>query len=518
MRFLVIDDSPFDRELIIRRLRNEFRDADYVEISRRAEFDQVITQGDIDAALIDYALKWTDGLDILKKLHVRFPDLPVVMVTDTGNEEVAAEGMKAGLSDYVLKRHLQRLPYALRESLRKARLQREHKELEEQVRQAQKMESLGLLVGGITHDFNNLLTSITGYAQLGLSRVKPGDPLYMPFSHIHETAQRARAMTRQLLAFARQQTLNPHPINVNAVITHLLDFLHKTTPENIEIEFVPDHNVKEIMGDTVQIEQIIMNLCINAYDAMPDGGKVLLKTQNTRISEKDVESLANVQPGPFVLLAVTDSGTGIDEQVRMRVFEPFFTTKESGKGTGLGLSVVHGIVAQHHGFITVESKREVGTTFSIYFPIAAYMPVQMEAEEVGNAQGGTETILLVEDDPDISTLLVEFLQSYGYTVMVAHDGAEGLELFKQHATSISLVMADLMMPKMSGRNLYDHIRRVCPNTRFLFMSGYQATQFGQDIVMGTDVQFMEKPFDLDKLAATIRKVLTWDRDMAKKRM
>ena len=212
MRFLIIDDSPFDRELIIRKLHDEFSDATFVEVGRQSDFEVALASHDCDVILVDYGLKWANGVGILKKLRDRFPDAPIVMVTDTGNEEIAAEGMKAGLSDYALKKHLQRLPFAVKESLEKARLRKERKGLEEQVQQKQKMESLGLLVGGIAHDFNNLLTGITGYAQLGLSLVNQGDPLYEYLNHIRETAKRATIMTRQLLAFSRQQTLEPSDV------------------------------------------------------------------------------------------------------------------------------------------------------------------------------------------------------------------------------------------------------------------------------------------------------------------
>lgn len=369
MRFLIIDDSPYDRELIIRKLQHEFHDTEYREISRKTEFTQALSQDNFDAVLVDYALKWTTGLDLLKELRARFPDLPVIMVTDTGNEEIVAEGMKAGLSDYVLKKHLQRLPYAVTESLQKVALQKEHKELEEQIRQIQKMESLGLLVGGIAHDFNNMLTGINGYAQLSLSLVKQDDPLYKPLSNIREIVKRASALTNRLLAFSRRETLEAGEVNVNLVITHLLDFLRRVIPGSIEFEFVPDEELKSIAGDSVQVEQVVMNLCINARDAMPHGGKILLRTQNVQVDAKEAEK-AGVQPGAFVLLTIADTGIGMDEQVQKRVFEPFFTTKEPGKGTGLGLSVVQSIIAQHHGFITIESKTEKGTTFNIYFPAA----------------------------------------------------------------------------------------------------------------------------------------------------
>ncbi len=507
MRFLIIDDSPYDRELIIRKLQTEFSDATCVEVNRQADFDEAMAQYDFDAVLVDYGLKWTNGLEILKKLRARFSDLPVVMVTDTGNEEVAAEGMKASLSDYVLKKHLQRLPFAVKESLEKARLRKERKGLEEQVRQAQKMESLGLLAGGIAHDFNNMLAGISGYAQLCLSQVNQGDVLYENLNHIREIAKRATRMTRQLLAFSRQQTLDLRDINLNTVISHLLDFIGKILVERIDLEFVADPALKAVYADPTQIEQVVMNLCINACDAMPSGGKLLIKTRNVLLDETRAEGYQNVRPGSYVLLTVADTGVGMDEQVRERVFEPFFTTKETGKGTGLGLSVVHGVIVQHHGFITVDSEIGKGTTFNIYLPAVDRVAVHSEIEEGQIVQGGTETILVVEDDPDVRVLMEDVLREYGYSLITAHNGEEGLKLFEQHAASIALVIADLMMPRMKGKELYEHIRSLSPTTRFLFISGYRADQLGQGFVLDKSVEFLEKPFDLDKLAATIRKVI-----------
>lgn len=508
MRFLVIDDSPYDRELIIRKLQDEFSDATFVEVRRQADLEEAMARYDFDAVLVDYGLKWTNGLEILKKHRAQFPDLPIVMVTDTGNEEVATEGMKAGLSDYVLKRHLQRLPFVLKESLeKKDRLLKERKLLEEQTQQAQKMESLGLLVGGVAHDFNNMLAGITGYAQLGLSLVKPDDPLYEHLNHIHEIAQRAATMTRHLLAFSRQQALEPSDVNLNIVISNLLDFLGKILVKDIAVDFIGDPTLKTIYADAIQIEQVMMNLCINARDAMPNGGKITIKTQNIFLDEVDAKAYLNSKPGSYVLLTVADTGMGMDKQVRERMFEPFFTTKEVGRGTGLGLSVVYGIIAQHNGFIAVDSELGKGTIFNIYFPAVECINLPGKTEEAKMAQEGTETILVVEDDPDLQCLMEIFLQSYGYSVILADNGEEGLKLFEQHAPSIALVIADLMMPKMKGRELYEHVRCLSPTVRFLFVSGYRADQLGQDFVVEKGVDFLEKPFDLDQMAATIRKLL-----------
>jgi len=328
MRFLILDDSPYDRELIMRKLQQEFGGATWREVIQRADFEEAMGQPDFDVVLVDYQLKWTNGLEVLKTIRERVPALPVIMVTDTGNEEIAAGGMKMGLNDYVLKKHLQRLPLAVEECLEKARLRAERNAIEEQVRQAQKMESLGLLVSSIAHDFNNLLAGITGYAERGLSKINPSHLLYEDLRGICETAERAARMVRQLLAFARRQPLTLTDVNLNVVITDLLELLRKLLTETIEVEFLPDPFLKTVSADVTQIEQVLLNLCLNACDAIPNGGKVLITTQNTMVNEQDAHSPASMQPGAYVLLSVKDTGTGMNEQVQKRMFEPFFTTKE----------------------------------------------------------------------------------------------------------------------------------------------------------------------------------------------
>lgn len=507
MRFLIIDDSPFDRELIIRKLHDEFSEATFVEIGRQADLEEALTQQDCHVVLVDYALKWTNGLEIFKLIRAHFPGVPVVMVTDTGNEEVAVEGMKAGLSDYVLKKHLQRLPFAVRESLEKVRLRKEREGLEEQVRRIQKMESLGLLVGGIAHDFNNMLAGISGYVQLGLSHLNQDEPVFEHLNHIYEIAQRATRLTRQLLAFSRQQTLERSNVDLNSVISSLLDFLEKILTERIDLVFMADPALRAIYADAGQLEQVLVNLCINARDAMPGGGKLLLKTQNVLLGEKEAGAYAGARAGTYVQLTVADMGMGVDERLRERIFEPFFTTKELGKGTGLGLSVVHGIIEQHNGFVVVDSEVDKGTTFTIYFPAVDRAAILIEKDEAQVVQGGTETILVVEDDPDVQRLLQDVLRAFGYRVIVARDGEEGLDLFEQHASSVALVLADLMMPKMEGRELFERIRNVNPAMRFLFVSGYSADQPDIDFVTGKEVEFLEKPFQLHSLATKLRKLL-----------
>jgi len=509
MKILMIDDSPYDRALIQRRVQKEFQDAEFVEVIRRTDLDEALTQTNFDLALTDYRLQWTDGLWLLRTIKANMPTLPVIMVTDTGSEEIATEGMKAGLSDYVLKRELHRLPLAIKESLEKTRLLAERKQLEEQVRQAQKMESLGQLVSGIAHDFNNILAGILGYTDQSLAKVDTTHPVYEGLRHTRESTLRAAKMVRQLLAFSRHQMLEPSYIDVNIVVANLLDFIKKVIGEQVEIVFTPAETTQTVFADTVQIEQVVLNLCINARDAMPDGGQLFISVQHTTVDEAQRGAPTGLLADAYVQLTVRDTGTGLDEPTRQRIFEPFFTTKEVGKSTGLGLSTVHGIIGQHKGFITVESTLGKGTSFHVYLPLVEHAPtiIQQVLDDEPKAQQGTETILLVEDDQDLRELMQEVLQEYGYTVLSASNGEEGLHLFERADASIALIISDMMTPKMGGKDLYKRLAKSGFTTKFLFMSGYLADHPGQDFHLDTDTHFLQKPFDLDELTKKVRVVL-----------
>ena len=509
MKILIIDDSPYDRALIQRRVQKEFQDVEFIEIIRRSDLDKALSQQDFDLALTDYSLQWTDGLWLLQTIKAHLPLLPVIMVTDTGSEEIATAGMKSGLSDYVLKRELHRLPLAMKESLEKAQLIAERKQLEEQVRQAQKMESLGQLVSGIAHDFNNILAGILGYTDLNLSRVDATHPVYEGLQRTRESTLRAAQMVRQLLAFSRHQVLEPAYVDVNDIVTNLLDFIRKVIGEHIEIVFTPAPNIQTVFADKVQIEQVMMNLCINARDAMPDGGQLFITLQNTMLNKAARQMQTQEQAGTYVEITVRDTGTGMDEQTRERIFEPFFTTKEVGKGTGLGLSTVHGIIGQHKGYINVESTLSKGTSFSIYLPAVDHAPLtaekELEAEPI--TQKGTETILLVEDDQDLRELMQDVLQEYGYTVISASNGEEALSFLESTATHVELIVSDMMTPKLGGKDLYKKLEQSGSTTKFLFMSGYLADHLSQDFQLDTDTHFLQKPFDLDELTRKVRIVL-----------
>ncbi|GCE13323.1 hybrid sensor histidine kinase/response regulator [Tengunoibacter tsumagoiensis] len=637
MRFLIIDDSPADRELVVLRLRREFPEAEFVQVDRAERLDESLTEEYFDIVLTDYQLNWTNGLHVLSQVKLRYPEVPVLMVTGTGSEEVAVEGLRSGLSNYILKSHLDRLPQAVHESLERARLQRQYEQAIEQLRaseeryreifeqgltaifaatpegelrtcnaaflrifgftteeealganmrelychhdhyqlfldklmrekrlnyheiemkrrdghllyvvenvvgtfdeqgrlseikgyifditerrklanqlqQAQRLESVGLLVSGIAHDFNNMLGGILGYSSRGLARITTSHPLYNDLSRIYEIGGRAARMTQQLLAFSRRQMLEPTNVNLNVVVDNLLSFLSKILEDHIDFTFEPESDLKTVYVDPGQMEQVLMNLCVNAHDAMPEGGKLIIRTANVAREMIQQKSRTPLEAPYYVQISVQDTGIGMDEATKAQIFEPFFTTKEIGKGTGLGLSMVHGIIGQHNGFIDVESVPGEGTTFTLYLPTVEasaqqITPIVAERRDIETLQGGNEVILVVEDDPDLRCLMEEALGEYGYTVVSASDGFEGWQLFQEREQEIALVVSDLMTPKMKGKELYNAISERRPETRFLFVSGYQANQISQNFVLDKGFAFLPKPFDLDELAAKVREVL-----------
>lgn len=512
MRILIVDDSPYDRELIKRTLQRSFPDATYIEVLHEQAFSEALRDLDYAVVCTDYYLKWTTGLAILQAIRARSADLPVVMVTDTGSEEIAAEAMKSGLNDYVLKSHLTRLPIAITECLERRRIQSEHRALQTQLQQAQKLESLGLLVSSIAHDFNNLLAGILGYAERGATHMPPPEPPFDEyFQHVQSRAMQGARMTRQLLAFARGTPLEPQHVKVNEAISTLIELLQTLMGANIQVTFHADPDVQAIYADPTQLEQVLMNICLNARDAMPNGGCLDISTQLVEVTEGQQHMAPYLLPGAYVLVRIRDTGIGMDEQIQARLFEPFFTTKDVGHGTGLGLSVVYGIIKQHHGTIRVESQPGQGSKFSLYFPATDSNPEQAAEKRVSPpapVREGSSVILLVEDDPDIQTILVDILQDQGYTVLVAGDGETAAHAFEQHSSSISLVIADVMMPKMQGRRFQDYVRQQQPDMRILVMSGFQEIELRQRNLLGAKSVFLQKPFDLDEFTTAVSQLLT----------
>ena len=379
--------------------------------------------------------------------------------------------------------------------------------LEDQLRQAQKMEAIGQLAGGVAHDFNNLLQAILGHTQLAVADKKKGPSLEENLSEILQAAERASKLTQQLLAFSRRQILQPKIIDLNQLLQNLMKMFGRLLGEHIHIEVQAGSELGKIKADPGQVEQVLLNLALNARDAMPEGGHLTFQTRNISIGQEFCFSHPWARCGEFVLLSVTDTGKGIDSEHREHIFEPFFTTKEVGKGTGLGLATVYGIVKQHDGFLQLSSEVGKGTTFRIYLPMTQEEVVKEEPVEIGLLNGGHETILVAEDDMMVRKLVLRVLERHGYRVRVAVDGAEAINLFEKHQDEIDLVLLDVVMPKINGKAVYDAIRKKSPTIPVLFCSGYTQHILDPALVPKSEYQMIQKPYRPAELLDTIRQIL-----------
>lgn len=394
------------------------------------------------------------------------------------------------------------------QAIERKRVERALRLSEEQLQQSQKLEAIGILAGGIAHDFNNLLTAITGYSDLTLRRLPEEDPIHRNITEVKKAADRASSLTRQLLAFSRKQVLQPKVLNLNSVVSELEKMLRRLIGEDVQLSVALEPDLGSVKADPGQIEQVLMNLAVNARDAMPHGGKLTIETRNVYLDERYANQHLNVNVGPYVMLAVSDSGIGMDQTTRDHIFEPFFTTKAVGKGTGLGLSTVYGIVNQSGGNIWVYSELGHGTTFKIYLPRVDEGPQEYtRSEETEDIPHGRETILLAEDEDLVRKLAREVLETLGYQVLEATNGGAALLLCERHTEQIHLLITDVVMPEMSGRELSDRLSLLRPDMKVLFMSGYTNNAIVHQGVLEEGAHFIQKPFSPDVLARKVRDVL-----------
>src|SRR5664280_611795 len=380
--------------------------------------------------------------------------------------------------------------------------------LEEQLRQSQKMEAVGRLAGGVAHDFNNLLTVMFGYSDILLQGLEPG-PLHEAMQEVRRAGERAAALTRQLLAFSRKQTLVPEVLDMGDVVSGLSTMVERLIGEEIKVSVVVSPNLGRVKADRGQLEQVVMNLAVNARDAMPKGGSLIFELQNVELDDADTVTHAEIKPGPYVLLAISDTGTGIDAETQNRIFEPFFTTKEAGKGTGLGLSTVHGIVHQSGGSISVYSEPGQGTTFKVYPPrFAGDAAVRRPVSGVRKAlPTGSETVLVVEDEAAIRKLTNLILQKAGYTVLLAESPDAAEQIAGSYPGPIHLMLTDVVMPGMRGPELAERLLRLRPDLRVLYMSGYTDNAIAHHRFLDAGTEFLQKPFTPLALMQKIREVL-----------
>lgn len=515
LRILHLEDELSDFKLMQATLAAQGIQCELIHASNEREFVESLQGGGFDLILADYSLPGFDGHSALQLARELQPDLPFIFLSGSLGEELAIEALKSGATDYVLKQRLSRLGPAVVRALQEAedramrkQAESEVRKLEGQLRQAAKMEAIGTLAGGVAHDFNNLLTAINGYSDMLLGQLGANSPLRADIEMIRQAGEHAASLTRQLLAFSRRQVLLSEIVQLNGIVNNVGKILTRLIGEDVKLIVEADPALGLCKADPGQIEQVIMNLVVNSRDAMPHGGSIVVRTANVGIDQTQA-LLMGAQPGPCVSLSVSDTGDGMDAETLQHIFEPFFTTKGPGKGTGLGLAMVFGIVSQSGGHVVVDSKKGVGSTFTVYLPRIQAQPMsptpKTNAEDL--SLSGRESILLVEDDELVRSFAFRVLTEEGYEVIQASSGEEALGLCKSSRQAFQLLITDVVMKGMNGRELSDRAKAIWPTLKTLFISGYTNDAMIRNGVLEQQVSILLKPFAPSLLAGKVREVL-----------
>jgi signal transduction histidine kinase len=516
LRVLLVENSDEYAALVGAELRRAARPVTIDRVHDADSMRSALQAGVFDVIVSDWTLPTFGALAALRILHESKQDIPFIIMSGTIGEESAVGALRGGAHDFVLKDRPARLRPAIEREIREAqgraarrRAEETLQKTEEQLRQAQKLEAIGSLAGGVAHDFNNMLSVILSYANLALEELAPAGALREDILEIKRAGERAGELTRQLLAFSRQQVLEPHVIDLNRVVGGMDKMLRRLLGEHVELAAFPAHRVGKVLADKSQIEQVLMNLVVNARDAMPLGGKLTIETANVILDQAYCAAHVGANPGPHVLLSVTDTGTGMDHETQERIFEPFFTTKGPGQGTGLGLSTVFGIVKQSGGHVWVHSELGHGTTFKVYLP-----RVEGHEEPASDPPGplqvrGSETILLVEDEDQVRGLMRTVLRRHGYDVLEAQNGGEAFLICEQYRSRIDLLLTDLVLPRMNGRQVAERLMGMRPGVKVLFVSGHTDTSLlpPGTVAPDTAFAFLQKPITPEALLRKVREIL-----------
>jgi len=508
IRVLIVEDSAADADLMLRALRQAGFEPVYERVETAGAMRAALVGHQWDVVLSDFYLPSFDARAALALRQETAPDVPFIVVSGSVGEDTAVGVMHAGATDYVMKDRLQRLAPAITRAMQAAAVRRESQRLQDQLLHSQRLEAVGRLAGGMAHDFNNVLTAVLGSIELLLLDTPSDRPHREELDIIRDAAMRAKDLIRRLLAFSARQVLQPTVLDLNRLVTDIGKMLRRLIGEDVKLENALAPELGAVRVDAGQIEQVLVNLAVNARDAMPKGGNLTIRTADVLVDGKGDPPAPAIPAGRYVLLGVSDSGIGMGDEIRAHLFEPFFTTKPRGKGTGLGLATVYGIVRQSGGYIAVDSAPGRGATFRIYLPrVDAPLDPTGRPGRVRAPAVGSETILLTEDEPLVRTLARKVLELARYRVLVAASGAEALALAERHEGPIHLLLTDVVMPEMSGRELAHRLASLRPDARVLYMSGYADEAIAQHGVLDPGTAFLQKPFTPDGLARKVREVL-----------
>ncbi|MBM3242764.1 response regulator [Candidatus Poribacteria bacterium] len=502
---LLVEDNPDHIILIEMALKKS--DAKFeVEVAvSGSECLEKFSQESYDVVLLDYSLPKMSGLEVLEKIHQLTSDIPVVMITGQGDENIAVEAMKKGAYDYVTKSgdFWIRLPTVIQQAIEKDKMIAEKELLKKQLIQSQRMEGVGALAAGIAHDFNNLLTGVLGYASLMKLQIDTENKFYDYVDGIEKAALKCAELTQRLRSISRQTVFQKQPLCFNDTIDDVVQLLERTINKNISIKTDLKSDLKAVDADSSQMYQVILNISINARDAMPLGGELTITSENIILDEEFCRSKINAHPGEYVKISIADTGVGIDKKHIDRIFEPFFSTK--GVGSGLGLSIVYNVLQNHDGLIEVESELGKGTIFKIYLPASHQVLAPKEAQILLK---GTEVILIVDDEAVVRDTISLMLKNLGYQVYLASSGMEALEMYQRHKDEIDLIILDIIMPQMDGQQTYVQLKQINPDLKVIVCSGYSQHDIINKMLSDEGVVgFMRKPPQMAQLSQVVRKAL-----------
>lgn len=514
VRILHLEANARDARLIRNRLMADGLECHITRVDREESLRQALADGRFDVILSDHAVPDLDGLSALALARAEAPEVPFLLVSESLGEDLCIEALKLGGTDYVLKHRLARLGPAVRRALgevaergRRQEAERTVRDIEDQLRHSQKLETVGELAGGIAHDFNNLLTVINGYCERLVATAGDDSALQGDLALLQKAGQRAAGLTRQLLRFSRRDALDPRTVDLNLIVSEIERILGRLIGEQTRIVTELSTDLGAIEADRGQVEQILMNLAVNARDAMPDGGLITIGTGNVDIAVGGKPPF-DVPPGRYVMLSLRDTGHGMDAETIARIFEPFFTTKAADQGTGLGLSTVHAIVAKSGGHMAVESTPGRGTTMRVFLPRVAAGPRRVAPPQPAPADSaGHETILLVEDEDLVRELVRDFLQGGGYTVLEAQNAEQALEIAGGGSLSVDLLITDLVLPGINGVSLAEQLAPLLPGMATLYISGYPGDALVRGDVFDPGPAFLAKPFTRPMLLEKVREML-----------